>query len=54
MQCHFRQLGSLIKSFVFVRSPSCRSNVFANKMACYRCGTPKPAGGGTSGTPQSR
>lgn len=26
--------------------PECHSNVFASKTACYKCGAPKPGGGG--------
>jgi len=29
--------------------PSCNANVFASKTSCFRCGTPKPDGGGGGG-----
>ena len=29
--------------------PKCNANVFASKTACYKCGEPKPSGGGGGG-----
>ena len=29
--------------------PACDAMVFASKMACYKCQTPKPGGGGGGG-----
>merc|ERR1719343_164902 len=29
--------------------PSCGAMVFASKSSCFKCGTPKPGGGGQGG-----
>jgi len=31
--------------------PGCQSNVFASKSSCFKCGEPKPSGGGGGGAP---